>query len=428
MSFINSFWFALKNFTDNFNRTTSGSLGTSSGGQVWTALRGTWSANGSQGTSSDNAANYPIASYDIGTPNTSSRLDTSPGTGVAFWITDANSWWAAFPYYDSSTTTTCNAGQVSSGSNPPSGSCCSSVTSSTTSSCNAGYVTSANYINNCCDGGPFYQPATSGTCSSGLVTNTSNPPSGSCCSSVTTNPGTPGSSYDPTIVTSGGGYCCSASGYAKTSAERTSGYQGCPVYFPGCPCVETYTHSYACCLPGTTNSPTTASSCYFETTTTYTCPSGGTYNSSTGKCEIAGTATTYSCYTTLSGGTAAYYYCNTSTTSSTTYSCYTSTTSSTTYSSAIRVISSVSGTIATDSTTVLGTSPSTYPTIASIEVTTSGNTITAKGYSSAGQVTQLGSTVTRNPSSPTTGSSIGIIKAPSAQAQGSTVDNYSVSV
>lgn len=415
-SLINPFWFAPKDFSDNFNRTTSGSLGTSSSGQPWTALRGVWFANGSQGSSSDNASNYPIASYDIGLQNTTSRIDSNPGTGVAFWITDANSWWAAYPFYDttSSTSTSCNSGYVENSSNPPSGSCCSGVSTNSSSSCNAGFIQ-----------------------------NTSNPPAGNCCSGVTTYPGTSGYSYaatatttsgysyNPTVSTSGGGYCCPATSVPRSTVGgvRTP---TCADY-PSCQCLEQYTALYICC-DGLTRS---SYSCYYPTTTTYSCPSGGTYNAGTGLCDVPA-STTYSCPQggTLSGTTCTVaatpttYGCYRNTTTTTTYSCYTTTTSSTTYTyrSAIRIISSVSGSIATDSTTILATSGSSHPTIASMDVVTNGDTITAKGYSSTGQVNQLGSTITRTPTSPNKGTSIGIIKAPSDVGQSSTVDNYSVTV
>lgn len=412
---LNSFWFALKNFVDNFNRTTSGNLGTSSGGQVWTALRGVWSANGTQGTSSDNATTYPIASYDIGTANTISRIDSGGGTGVSFWITDANSWWAAYPFYSTTSTSVCDQSQVTSGSNPPAGNCCSTVTSNTTTTCDQGLVTNtSNPPSGSCCSGVTTNPGTAGTCSQGYVSSTSNPPSGSCCSGVTTSTGY---TYTPTTVTSGGGYCCAATSYARSGTPRTP---TCADY-PSCDCLETYTAVYVCC-GGLVRS---SYSCYYATTTSYTCPSGGTYNSSTGLCEVP---TTYSCYTSYSAGTATTYSCYTSTSSSTTYSCYTANTTTYTYNSSIRIISSVSGTVTTDSTTLLSSNSVSHPTIASIEVTTNGTTITAKGYSSVGQTSQLGSTVTRTPASPVQGTSIGIIKAPTDAGQSSTVDNYSVSV
>lgn len=96
----------------------------------------------------------------------------------------------------------------------------------------------------------------------------------------------------------------------------------------------------------------------------------------------------------------------------------------TTYTSGARIISSVSGTIATDSTTTLATSTSSYPNIASMQVNTNGTTITVKGYSAAGQTTQLGSTITSTPTTPVRGPGVGIIKAPTTGNQGSTLDNF----
>jgi hypothetical protein len=62
-----------------------------------------------------------------------------------------------------------------------------------------------------------------------------------------------------------------------------------------------------------------------------------------------------------------------------------------------------------------------------MDVNTSGDTITVKGYSGTGQTTQLGSTITRTPVSPVKGTGVGIIKAPTTEVQGSTLDNYSAS-
>ena len=100
------------------------------------------------------------------------------------------------------------------------------------------------------------------------------------------------------------------------------------------------------------------------------------------------------------------------------------TVTTTTYTSAVRIISSVSGTVSTDSTTTLATSTSSQQNIGSIQVNTNGTTLTVKGYSGAGQTTQLGSTITRTPSSPVRGESVGTIKAPTVDSQGSTLDNF----
>ena len=85
----------LKRITDTFNRTTSGSLGTTSSGAVWEAIRGVWFSNGSQAQSDGTASDYPIAAVNLGQANAITSASISSGTGVAFWVSDANSWWSS---------------------------------------------------------------------------------------------------------------------------------------------------------------------------------------------------------------------------------------------------------------------------------------------------------------------------------------------
>jgi len=257
---------------------------------------------------------------------------------------------------------------------------------------------------------PFYSSVTNTTsvCNAGYGTfsNTS-----SCCSAFTTNPG---------------GNVCD-SGYG--TFNNTSVFCGSYTTNPGTSVCDA---GYATGLPNTssccaTATPSTSRVC----STGYLCTSDNFCYSIPG-CggSIVGSSTlvtTYSCFTaytttptTYTGYTATTYY-------PPTYNCYTSYTSSsvTTYTSSIRIISSVSGAVVTDSTTSLTSNTTAYTNVASMEVNTNSNTITAKGYSSAGQVSQLGSTVTRTPTSPNRGTSVGIIKAPTDANQGSTLDNYS---
>ena len=93
----------LPSITDNFNRTTSGSLGTSSSGSTWVAQKGTWYANGTVATSADAASNYSLATVGFGNANATVSATTSPGCGPAFWVSAANSFWAAVSYTSSST-------------------------------------------------------------------------------------------------------------------------------------------------------------------------------------------------------------------------------------------------------------------------------------------------------------------------------------
>lgn len=118
-------------------------------------------------------------------------------------------------------------------------------------------------------------------------------------------------------------------------------------------------------------------------------------------------------------------YTRTQNTTVTTYTRWSATNATTTtYTSAVRIISSVSGTVSTDSTTTLATSTSSQQNIASMQVNTNGTTVNVKGYSGSGQTTQMGSTITITPSSPVRGAGVGIIKAPTVNSQGSTLDNF----
>jgi len=101
-----------KKILDTFSRTTSGSLGSANTGQVWTATKGTWSANGSQATSADAATNYSIASIPFSSTTTVSASMVE-GTGISYWVSDANNWYAIVSYnaqtpYSCGCSTCCN--------------------------------------------------------------------------------------------------------------------------------------------------------------------------------------------------------------------------------------------------------------------------------------------------------------------------------
>ena len=98
--------------TDTFTRSNSGPLGSANTGQIWRALRGTWSANGTQATSADAASNNSLTVVGH-RANATVSGDTTGGVGLAFWVSDANSWWAAYPYYTTSSGSSCSGGTVS---------------------------------------------------------------------------------------------------------------------------------------------------------------------------------------------------------------------------------------------------------------------------------------------------------------------------
>ena len=98
-----AYWFAqgksiLSAFIDAFTRSDSGSA---IGANVveWIPERGTWGINSNAVTTSTAAASYPIATFNAGTVAATVKATLpavrSAGAGVAFWVTDANNWWAA---------------------------------------------------------------------------------------------------------------------------------------------------------------------------------------------------------------------------------------------------------------------------------------------------------------------------------------------
>ena len=322
----------MKSIIDLFNRTTSGSLGTTNTGQVWNAIRGVWFANGSAAQSNNAATDYAIAAIPL-SQNATVNADTTGGCGPSFWVTDSGSWWGAFPHYSSSSSTACTGPTAycySAGCTPADS--CGAISETTSTTCTGSTVSCVDTTNTCNPGG------------CGTVTSTS-----VLISSYYAPNDTPCSGLGATSV------ACSNCGLGGTTG-------------PNC----TPAPSYYCCL--------------FPSYTQYT----------------------------RTQNTLVTNYTRSSATNVTT----------TTYTSAARIISSVSGTVATDSTTTLATSTSSYTNIASMQVNTVGTTINVKGYSGAGQTTQLGSTITRTPTTPVRGTSIGIIKAPTTANQGSTLDNF----
>lgn len=128
---------------DAFNRTTSGSLG-----GFWTAVRGTWYANGSQAQSNDAASNYSLASATVSSNNMVVSATIGGGTGVGFWISDANNWWAA-AYTNNSSSYSCNCQTCTQY-------CCNTCQVTSSQYCGSAYGCSSGYVcqtSKCCVGG-----------------------------------------------------------------------------------------------------------------------------------------------------------------------------------------------------------------------------------------------------------------------------------
>jgi len=114
-----------------------------------------------------------------------------------------------------------------------------------------------------------------------------------------------------------------------------------------------------------------------------------------------------------------HYGCSATASSHNEYRCSDSSTGTTT-AHKLRLVSMVSGSIATTDDVSLASAP------VAIALNTSGDTITASAYSDSGRTSLLG-TNTKTPSGPSKGTSVGIVMAPGGTAQGTTVDSFSSS-
>ena len=444
-----------KAIIDLFNRVTSGSLGTATSGQIWGATRGVWFANGTQAQSNDAASTYPIASIPL-SQNSTMKIDTSGGCGLSFWVTDAGSWWGAYPFYTSSTVLNCTGPDAycySAGCTPVNS--CGTINQTTNTTCSgpdaycysagctpANSCGSINQTTNTTCSGPdsyCYSAGCTPSNSCGTINQTTSStctgPTASCSGAGCIPPNSCGAISEssnttctgPTVSCSDTTNTCNPGGCGAVSF--TSAVYGGGTFADDTPCSltgGTNSPCYNCGLTGT-NPPNCGPNPFF-----YCCsyPSYTEYTrtQNTNVTTITrSSATNVTSYTRWSP-TNVTTYTRWSPTNVTTYTRWSATNVGlTTYTTSIRVISSVSGTVATESTTTLATSTSSRPIVASMEANTTGDVITIKGYSAVGQTTQLGSTITRTPVSPVKGTGVGIIKAPTTDDQGSTLDNYSAS-
>lgn len=139
----NSTTTSITTLSDTFNR-GNGALGTSSDGvSAWSVQRGNFSVDSSMGYSSD--ANNSLATVPMSTSTiTNAQADMyadQGGMGLAFWVTDANSYWAVYPHYTSTTNT------VTSTNCTPTSMCCYAYQSLPAGTCSAGSCGSVeNYV------------------------------------------------------------------------------------------------------------------------------------------------------------------------------------------------------------------------------------------------------------------------------------------
>lgn len=103
---------ATRAFTDEFS-------GTGSLAQRWTSTRGSWSVLSNKAYTATAASSYPLATFNANTIGVNVRVDfgtaDTHGWGVAFWVKDADNWWAVVT--DRTFGYTCPSGGTLTGTN-----------------------------------------------------------------------------------------------------------------------------------------------------------------------------------------------------------------------------------------------------------------------------------------------------------------------
>ena len=200
----------LANINDTFSRTSSGSLGTATSGQVWYQSNGTWSCSSGTATTATAASSYPFATIPFKSDVTALAKSTTSGTGVVFWQSAAGDWWAASTalsaatYYYYGTYYYCVANSCCTGSNT----CAAASDCGNSSTCN---------YSSCCTLYYYYAACNPGWSSCG----------GGCCVRYVTASKTY-AYYTPALNSScNASSCCYTTYYAGTYNACCTGSNTC---------------------------------------------------------------------------------------------------------------------------------------------------------------------------------------------------------
>lgn len=396
--------------SDNFDRSNaSGGLGTTSTGLLYDSNRSnyvsTWAvlnnkAYSSQSVSSNSPSN-PMQAIEAG-----GRYDiigglnypnNGGGYGIAFWVTSANSWWAASTYYN----------QVTSGGTSLSCTGAGGSGSSCTNGSNIGdqcgcYISSTSYACN--------QPGAGSPNTTGCPTS-SDGPGGvcNCSSSTVTIPSTCSDSF------SGLSFCPSAG--SQPGTRCSAGCTASTTYF----CGDYVTNRTFCGSTGTL--PYDASDVGLRCGPCEGVPGAYYYTVIQSSSTYSGTLwsepdsyTEYSWSTRTSTPTNTYSW-NTIVQTST---------ASTTYSSYIKVNKSDGSSVSEQGSVEVASSTSAYTNIPNLVLVTSGNSILVSAFNGG---TQIGNTLSLTgtaPSSSTSGVAAGVIKMATPYNEAGYVDNLQV--
>ena len=89
----------LASIVDSFDRSNNGSLGAPSGdaSTLWTNQSGTFGISANKATATSAVSGQPVATLTFSKDTMTVGADgITPGYGTAFWVTDANNWWATY--------------------------------------------------------------------------------------------------------------------------------------------------------------------------------------------------------------------------------------------------------------------------------------------------------------------------------------------
>ena len=431
---------ALLSLVENFSRSTLTNAGATSA--KWRHVVSGWGVSGGKGTASSIGA--LISTMFASTDAVLKAKGTASGVGPAFWVTDSGNYWAVVK----NTTNLCQTCTACGSYN--SCSYCSSYAYGSDSSCGcASYTTTS-----CCNSYAYGQHSSCG-CASYTTT--------SCCSGYGTC--TVCNSYTTeSCCTSYGYYACCSAGYSDYY------YTCCQAYSSYTCCTNEYTYySYSCCSSYTYNAYKGGTICavYYLCAVTScsaygscaACVSYGTCVVSTclgygaclecigyGTCTVCNGYAQQSCCTSYTSCTVCSVnnnctYCN-GYTSCTVCAAYNQCTYCSGYSYGpnsscgcasyytfncscqdhhkIDLVKKVSGT-----ETVVGSTTNLTTDIRGIQVTLSGNNITAKAYSDTNLTSQVGSDLTATHSGQKS-KEHGIISRASNASQGYTIDEFRV--
>ncbi len=360
---------ALTSILETFNRSNQSGLG-SIKGQVWKVWRGAWSIVSNKASSSSAAGDNALATLKFTkTDVTVSISGADPGMGAAFWVTDANNWYASVYTQNQACQTCSNCNAFSGGNcNQFAGGNCNSFTPGncnafTGGNCNAPAPGNCNVGSGvfCCFGftpGNCTSPLTPGNCIVFNSANTGNrnPPFGFCHQPSGFNP--PTCNTGSNAPSCNNGFCCA--GDFNTWSPYCAGTTN-PVI---CPNIN---FNPPTCSPGSTNPVNCASS----------------------NPVVCNAFFTFSC------------------------NCVTE--------HRISILRSLVGTVSTVSSSLFSA------LIQSFRTVILGNQATIQAFSTTTYTSQIGNSVIQSITTPQKTTQHGIIKSTSSLNQGSTIDEFGVS-